>query len=111
MVPRWILLSLQYMRTGKKEFLNLASVLTLHIDLQNLKIPIIGSKIKVVECGQCDQNLCKKDAKPMEKDLAQSDLPVRRKFPKTTQKCNFYEKWHFRVVQVYPAQFTINMYW
>ena len=28
----------------------------------------------------------------MEKELAQSDLPVRRKFPKTTRKCHFYEK-------------------
>ena len=36
--PKWILLSLQYIRTGKKEFLNLESVLTLHIDPQNLKI-------------------------------------------------------------------------
>ena len=38
MVPRWILLSLQYIRTGKKEFSNLEFVLTLHIDPQNLKI-------------------------------------------------------------------------
>ena len=36
MVPRWILLSLQYIRTGGKEFLNLVSVLTLHIDPQYL---------------------------------------------------------------------------
>ena len=47
-VFKWILLSFQYIRTGKKEFLNLVTVLTLHIDPQNLKIPIIGSKIKVV---------------------------------------------------------------
>ena len=33
---------------GGKEFLNLVTVLTLHIDPQNLKIPIIGSKKKVV---------------------------------------------------------------
>ena len=37
MVPRWILLSLQYIRMGKKEFLNLVTVLTLHIDPQYLK--------------------------------------------------------------------------
>ena len=36
--PKWILLSFQYIRTGKKEFLNLEFVLTLHIDPQNLKI-------------------------------------------------------------------------
>ena len=33
---------------GGKEFLNLVTVLTLHIDPQNLKIPIIGPKNKVV---------------------------------------------------------------
>ena len=32
----------------KKEFLNLVTVLTLHIGPQNLKIPIIGPKKKVV---------------------------------------------------------------
>ena len=37
-VFKWILLSFQYIRTGKKEFLNLVTVLTLHIDPQNLKI-------------------------------------------------------------------------
>ena len=41
-------MSLQYIKTGEKEFLNLVSVLTLHIDPQILKITIIGSKIKVV---------------------------------------------------------------
>ena len=48
MIPKWILLSFQYIRMGEKEFLNLVTVLTLHIDPQNLKIPIIGSKKKVV---------------------------------------------------------------
>ena len=31
---------------GEQEFLNLVTVLTLHIDPQNLKIPIIGPKKK-----------------------------------------------------------------
>ena len=31
----------------------------------------------------------------MEKELAQSDLPVQRKIPKTTRKHIFSEKWHF----------------
>ena len=44
MIPKWILLSFQYIRMGEKEFLNLVTVFTLHIDLQNLKIPIIGQK-------------------------------------------------------------------
>ena len=39
-----------------------------------------------------------KNTRPMEKELAQSDLPVRRKIPKTTRKCHFYEKQYFWVV-------------
>ena len=39
-----------------------------------------------------------KNTKPMEKELAQSDLPVRRKIQKNTQKCHFYEKQYFWVV-------------
>ena len=35
-------------KNGGKEFLNLVTVLTLHIDPQNLKIPIMGPKKKVV---------------------------------------------------------------
>ena len=35
--PKWISMSFQYIRTGKKEFLNLVTVLTLHIDPQYLK--------------------------------------------------------------------------
>ena len=33
-IPKWILLSFQYIITGEKEFLNLVTVLTLHIDRQ-----------------------------------------------------------------------------
>ena len=33
-----------------------------------------------------------KNTKPMEKELAQSDLPVRRKIQKNNRKCHFYEK-------------------
>ena len=35
--PKWILLSFQYIRTGKKEFLNLVIALTLHIDIHRRK--------------------------------------------------------------------------
>ena len=35
--PKWISMSFQYIRSGKKEFLNLVTVLTLHIDPQYLK--------------------------------------------------------------------------
>ena len=96
MVPRWILLSLQYIRTGKKEFSNLASVLTLHIDPQNLKITIIESRIKVVVDPLSDLSKQAQE-RPMEKTRAQSDLPVWRKIPKSHQKYCFSEKWYFRV--------------
>ena len=46
MIPKWILLSIQYIRTGENEFLNLVTVLILHIDPQNLTIPIIGLSSK-----------------------------------------------------------------
>ena len=39
-----------------------------------------------------------KNTNPMEKDLAQSDLPVRRKIQKTTRKSHFYDKLNFWVV-------------
>ena len=36
-----------------------------------------------------------KNAKPMEKELAQSDIPVKRKIQNTIQNCRFPEIWHF----------------
>ena len=36
-----------------------------------------------------------KNTKPMKKELAQSDIPVMRKIPKTTRKYSFSEKSHF----------------
>ena len=36
-----------------------------------------------------------KNAKPMEKELAQSDIPVKRKIQKTIRKCHISEIWHF----------------
>ena len=36
------------------------------------------------------QNKRERGTKPMEKELAQSDIPVRRKFPKTTRKVTFW---------------------
>ena len=38
------------------------------------------------------QNKRKKDTKPMERELAQSDITVRRKVPKTTQNFTFLKK-------------------
>ena len=45
--------------------------------------------------GVTYQNLCEKGTKPMEKELAQSDLPVWRKIQKTTQNVTFLKKLHF----------------
>ena len=39
-----------------------------------------------------------KNAKPMEKELAQSDTPVKREIQKTIRKCHFPEIWHFQMV-------------
>ena len=36
-----------------------------------------------------------KNAKPMGKELAQSDIPVKRKIQKNIQKCHYPEIWHF----------------
>ena len=42
--------------------------------------------------GVTYQNLCEKGTKPMKETRAQSELPVWRKIPKTTQKYCFSEK-------------------
>ena len=39
-----------------------------------------------------------KNAKSMEKELAQSDTPVKRKIPKTNQKYHISGNWYFRLV-------------
>ena len=66
---------------------------------ENLKIPIIGSKMKVVvNFIYGYQNLSGEKYKTTEKKLAQSDIPVMRKIPKTTRKHCFSEKVTFRVV-------------
>ena len=39
-----------------------------------------------------------KNANAMEKELAQSDIPVKRKIQKTIGKCQISEKGHFRMV-------------
>ena len=38
-----------------------------------------------------------KNANVEEKELAQSDIPVKRKIQKTIRKCDFPEIWHFRM--------------
>ena len=95
-VFKWILLSFKYIRTGKTEFLNLVTVLTLLPDPKNLKIPIIGSKLKiVVNFIYGYQNLSGEKYKTNEKKLAQSDLPVKRKIQTTTRKIGFLETGSF----------------
>ena len=39
-----------------------------------------------------------KNANAMEKELAQSDIPVKRKIQKTIRKCQISGKWHFWMV-------------
>ena len=39
---------------GEKEFFDSETILTAHIYDENLKIPIVGPKIKVVESIWCD---------------------------------------------------------
>ena len=39
---------------GEKEFLDSDTILTAHIYDENLRIPIVGPKIKVVESVWCD---------------------------------------------------------
>ena len=39
-----------------------------------------------------------KNANAMEKELAQSDIPVKRKIQETIRKCQISGKWHFRMV-------------
>ena len=53
--------------------------------VENLKIPILGSKMKVVVNFIYQE----KNAKPMKKELAQSDIPVSRKIQKTTRNVTF----------------------
>ena len=60
---------------GEKEFLNLVTVLTLHIDPQNWKITIIGSQIKIMADLSSDL---------MGHKLAQPGIPVWREIQKTT---------------------------
>ena len=58
-----------------------------------------GQKSKLSQTyGVTYQNVCEKGTKPTKKELAQSDLPVRRKIQKTTRIYHFPRKWYFRVV-------------
>ena len=47
-------MSLHYISMGEKEFFDSETILTAHIYDENLKIPIVGPKIKVVESIWCD---------------------------------------------------------
>ena len=58
-----------------------------------------GQKSKLSQTyGVTYQNVCEKGTKPTKKELAQSDLPVRRKIQKTTRKYHFRRNWSFWVV-------------
>ena len=49
MSPKLILIWLQNINMEEKEFLDSETILTAHIYDENLRIPIVGPKIKVVE--------------------------------------------------------------
>ena len=85
---KWKSLSLWIRITDIKRFFENSTSLTLHRGSENLKIPIIRSKIKVA----ADLYKRERGTKTMEKELAQSDLPVWRKIKKTTRKYSFSEK-------------------
>ena len=68
------MMSLQYISMGEKDFFDSETILNAHIYNENLKIPIMRPKIKVVESIWCDQNLREKGRKPMNKDSAQSKI-------------------------------------
>ena len=73
-----------------KRFFENSTSLTLHRGSENLKIPIIGSKMKVVvNFIYGYQNLSGEKYKTNEKKLAQSDIPVMRKIPKTIRNVTF----------------------
>ena len=108
MVPRWILLSLQYIRTGKKEFLNLKSVLTLHIDPQHLKITIWGSKIRIVT-----ENI---SARPEGDEKSQSEACQKYGLSLSCreQKSGFWVLWSFNFwcfYRYHVSAYKLGLHW
>ena len=85
---------------GEKEFLNLVTVFTLHIDPQNLKIPIIGPKKKVfVEPIYGCQNLSGEKYKCNGKKISSIRHTSEEKNPKNHLKIQFFfRKAAFQVV-------------
>ena len=84
---------------GEKEFLNLVAVLTLHIDPQNLKIPIIGPKKKVVvNFIYGYQNLSGEKCKSNGKRISSIRHTSEEKNPKNHPKMPYFRKVVFSMV-------------
>ena len=84
---------------GEKEFLNLVTVLTLHIDPQNLKITIMGPKNKVVVNPIYGyQNLSGEKCKTNEERISSIGFISLEKNPKNHPKTLFFRKVTFRAV-------------
>ena len=84
---------------GVKRFFEYSTSLTLHRGSENLKIPIVGSKIKVVvNFIYGYQNLSGEKYKTNEKRISSIGHTSYEKNPKNHPKCHFSEKQFFRVV-------------
>ena len=80
-------------------FFEYSTSLTLHRGSENLKIPIIGSKIKVVvNFIYGYQNLSGEKYKTIEKRISSIGHTSYEKNPKNHPKCHLSEKQCFRVV-------------
>ena len=84
------------LKIGVTFFLMIGNFLIGGISLENLDGYITGPKKKVVV--NFIYGYQEKNTRAMEKEIAQSDLPVKRKIQKTIRKCYFSEIWHFRIV-------------
>ena len=74
---------LQYLSMGKNDFFYSETILTAHIYDENLKSPIVGPKIKVVESIWCDlSKLVREGQKAKEKRFSSIGLPSFEKKPK-----------------------------
>ena len=96
---KWNLLSLKIRIMGVKRFFEDSTSLTLHRGSENLKIPIVGSKIKVVvNFIYGYQNLSVEKYKTNEKRTSSIGHTSYEKNPKNYPKTLFFRKVTFRMV-------------
>ena len=91
---------LQYISMGERDFFDSEIILTVHIYDENLKIPIVGPKIKVVESIWCDLSKLVREGQKV------NCLPVSRKSPKTSRKRSFPRMWYiWEVFGAFPQKY------